>query len=308
MALHRLTQLTVGVPDVEAARGFYRSFGLTEHTGEPGRFSTADGGEQLRLVRAARRGLVVLGLGVDDPDDLDRVEQQVAAFGQGATAAREGEVLVLTEPVADLRIEVAVAPRVDGSGPGTGAAGLAEVARLDDRAEPLGRHGPVRPRRLSHVVLGCTDAATTQRFFTDALGFKVSDRIGDMAAFLRCSTDHHNVLIQHAPLRFLHHTSWLVDDVDEIGRGAKSLLDEDPTRHVWGLGRHFIGSNFFWYLKDPAGNFAEYSCDLDVIVDDERWEPGVFEDERALYAWGPPVPGEFLAPDDVVALIAEQSG
>jgi hypothetical protein len=29
-----------------------------------------------------------------------------------------------------------------------------------------------------------------------------------------------------------------------------------PERHVWGLGRHYVGSNFFWYLRDPAGNFS----------------------------------------------------
>jgi hypothetical protein len=43
-------------------------------------------------------------------------------------------------------------------------------------------------------------------------------------------------MIQHAPVTMLHHTSWQVDDVDEIGRGAKALLDADPGRHVWGLG------------------------------------------------------------------------
>ena len=26
----------------------------------------------------------------------------------------------------------------------------------------------------------------------------------------------------------------------------------------WGLGRHFLGSNLFWYFRDPAGNYAEY--------------------------------------------------
>ena len=37
-----------------------------------------------------------------------------------------------------------------------------------------------------------------------------------------------------------------------------AMVAADPARHVWGLGRHGIGSNYFWYLRDPAGNFAEY--------------------------------------------------
>ena len=139
------------------------------------------------------------------------------------------------------------------------------------------------PHKLGHVVIGSTDQAATQKFFTDGLGFKISDTVPSMAAFMRCSTDHHNVLVQQAPLNFLHHTSWQVDDIDEIGRGAMAMLEGNPERHVWGLGRHHIGSNFFWYLKDPAGNFSEYYSDIDCIVDDALWKPGVWEGARSLF-------------------------
>ena len=54
---------------------------------------------------------------------------------------------------------------------------------------------------------------------------------------MRCSTDHHNVLVLAAPVSFLHHTSWQVDDVDDVGRGAQAMLEGRPERHVWGLGR-----------------------------------------------------------------------
>ncbi len=54
-----------------------------------------------------------------------------------------------------------------------------------------------------------------------------------------------------------------VDDVDEVGRGAVAMLPDHPERHIWGMGRHHAGSNFFWYLKDPAGNFSEYYSDMD---------------------------------------------
>ena len=86
------------------------------------------------------------------------------------------------------------------------------------------------------------------------------------------------------------------------------LLDGHPERHVLGLGRHHIGSNFFWYLKDPAGNFSEYYSDLDCIVDDALWKPEVFTDMRALYNWGPPVPPSFIEPDDMAALMTTAHG
>jgi hypothetical protein len=108
--------------------------------------------------------------------------------------------------------------------------------------------------------------------------------------------------------RYLHHTSWQVDDVDEIGRGATDMLAKDPNRHVWGLGRHFVGSNYFWYLRDPAGNFSEYYSDIDCIVDDQLWTPGVWEGDAGLYKWGPPPPPSFLAPEDLAGLMSGAHG
>jgi catechol 2,3-dioxygenase-like lactoylglutathione lyase family enzyme len=168
------------------------------------------------------------------------------------------------------------------------------------RADAVLADGGARPRKLGHVVLGCPEPDLSRRFFVDGLGFRVSDEVPDVAAcFMRCSSDHHNVLVQRAPVRFMHHTSWEVSDVDEIGRGAMRLLEGHPERHVWGPGRHTLGSNFFWYLRDPAGNFAEYYSDMDVIVNDESWRPNSWYGRDALYCWGPPVPASFIAPEDV---------
>jgi hypothetical protein len=103
---------------------------------------------------------------------------------------------------------------------------------------------------------------------------------------------------------FLHHTSWQVDDVDGVGRGAKRMFEGHPEQHIWGLGRHFIGSNFFWYLRDPAGNFSENYSDMDTITDDQLWKPGTWEPSlQALYG-GPDVPLFMLAPDDLAELMA----
>jgi hypothetical protein len=70
-----------------------------------------------------------------------------------------------------------------------------------------------------------------------------------------------------------------------------------------GLGRHHAGSNFFWYLKDPAGNFSEYYADMDCIIDDQLWTPEALEGAKGLFNWGPPPPPSFLAPDDLAAMM-----
>jgi catechol 2,3-dioxygenase-like lactoylglutathione lyase family enzyme len=297
MALHRLTAITVGSPDPAASAAFFRDFGLTEV--RPQAFATRDGGEQLRLVAAPRRRLVEMEIAAADADDVARIAARLATIGASPEVA--GARLTVHEPASDVRITVAVAaPLVQ---PPAAAAQLnapGRITRRNARADSLARSAPVVPRKLGHVVLGSPDAATSRRFFVDGLGFRVSDEIAGVASFLRCSQDHHNVLVQAAPVPFLHHTAWQVDDVDEVGRGAQAMIAADPRRHAWGLGRHFLGSNYFWYLREPSGAFAEYYSDLDVIDDDAAWRPQAASGMQGLYAWGPPVPSEFIAPTDLL--------
>jgi catechol-2,3-dioxygenase len=301
MPLHRVSQVVIGVPDVEKTAEFYRDFNLSE--GEPGVFSTADGGEQLRLKHSPVRRLLELAIGADNPDDVDRVTAQVTALGVDVQRTEDG--MVATDPGTGVRVRVEVSPRVQQDPvPPTPYNGPGRTERLG-RAPKLQAEEPkARPRKLGHVVIGTTALEPSQKFFMEGIGFKLSDQIGHNAYFLRCSEDHHNLLLQNAPVQFLHHTSWQVEDVDEIGLGAQHLLSKDPARHVWGFGRHYLGSNFFWYFRDPAGNFAEYYADMDCIPDDQMWKPQVWDGMHSLYSWGPPPPPSFLRPDDLTELMA----
>ena len=300
MSLHGLRSVTIGVPNVQETAAYYAEFGLAAEAG--GWFSTVDAGRQLRLVPAPTRRLIEMRIGADDADDLARAAASLARLGVPADL-REGS-LEATEPATGVRVGLDVGPRlVQAAVPATSYNGPGRFERQDSRAPGFTRPDRVRPRKLGHTVLGSTDHQATMSFFTDGLGFKVSDRIKGVGAFLRCSTDHHNVLVLGAPVSFLHHTSWQVDDVDDVGRGACAMLEGRPERHVWGLGRHYAGSNFFWYLKDPAGNFSEYYSDMDCIIDDQLWTPADLEGTRGLFAWGPPPPPSFLHPDDLAAMM-----
>jgi catechol 2,3-dioxygenase-like lactoylglutathione lyase family enzyme len=300
MALHGLRSVTIGVPNVPETAAYYSDFGLSPDGG--GWFRTTDGGRQLRLVSAPVRRLAEVSVAADARDDIDRIAASLARLPCSYHRIPGG--LRVTEPVTGLTVLVQVVPRIrqaPSPAPRYNAPGRAE--RIGQRAQPLLPGTPVRPRRLGHVVIGSTDYETSHRFFVQGLGFRVSDRIKDTASFLRCSTDHHNLLVSAAPVNFLHHTSWQVDDIDAVGRGALAMLEDNPERHVWGLGRHYAGSNFFWYLKDPAGNFSEYFSDMDCIVDDQLWTPEDLEGAARLFAWGPPPPPSFLHPDDLAAMM-----
>ena len=300
MSLHRLSSIAIGVPDVAAVGAYYEDFGLQQVA--EGRFATADGGEQLRVEPAPWRRLLAVEIGVDDADDLEKVARNLDWFG--VPAERSADSLSAAEPVTGVLATLRIAPRVvEPPIPATPYNGPGRADRPNGRAPGILREGRVRPRKLGHVVLGSADEEATRGFFTDGLGLKVSDRVPGLAAFMRCSTDHHNILVQNAPVSFLHHTAWEVDDIDEVGRGAFAMLEDHPERHVWGLGRHHIGSNFFWYLRDPAGNFSEYYSDLDMILDDQLWKPETVEGARGLFNWGPPPPPSFIHPEDLAELM-----
>jgi catechol 2,3-dioxygenase-like lactoylglutathione lyase family enzyme len=300
MTLHRMNSITIGVPNVEETVAYYADFGLTRETG--GWLSTADGGRQLQVEATPTRRLVEISIGTDDPDDLHRISERLGR--RGVSVRKDAGSVEAVDPASGVRVTVAVAaPITQQDAPPAPYNGPGAPRRADDRAPAILRSSPVRPRKLGHVVIGCPDQATSEAFFTEGIGLKVSDVVRGQSAFMRCSTDHHNVLVTAAPVNFFHHSSWQVDDVDEIGRGATRMIEGHPERHAWGLGRHHIGSNFFWYLKDPAGNFSEYYSDLDCIVDDAQWTPEVWDGAKGLYSWGPPPPPSFIQPDDLAELM-----
>jgi catechol 2,3-dioxygenase-like lactoylglutathione lyase family enzyme len=303
VALHQLHSITIGVPDVEPVAQYYEAFGLERS--ENAVLSTTEGGRQLFLEVAPSRRLTELVIGVDDADDLDRIQSSLEAAGHQVTA--EAGIVAAVEAHSGVRVVLQELPRIvlpvveepHYNGPGS-------PVRVNTQAPGVLRSQPVRPRKLGHVVFTTTNFGATNDFFTSLIGFKVSDYIGNVGAFLRCSTDHHNVLVLEASATYLHHSAWEVDDIDDIGRGASALLEGHPERHVWGLGRHHAGSNFFWYLRDPAGNFSEYYSDLDFIPEDAVWVPETQEGKFGLYNWGPVPPASFLNPDDLMELAKAQ--
>jgi Glyoxalase/Bleomycin resistance protein/Dioxygenase superfamily len=194
LALHRLASITIGVPNVEQTCRYYAEFGLTR---AGSCFSTSGGSEQLRIVESPARRLIELCVGADDPDDLDRIADRLARLG--VTSKRDPASVSAVEIKSGARAVIKVLPRIspdpESIAPYNGA-GHSE--RKNHLAPAVLREEPIQPRKLGHVVIGAPDADVSQRFFVDGIGFKVSDQVRSVAAFMRCSTDHHNLLLQHS--------------------------------------------------------------------------------------------------------------
>ena len=60
------------------------------------------------------------------------------------------------------------------------------------------------------------------------------------------------------------------------------------------MGRHVLGSNYFYYAQDPWGSWAEYSYGIDFVPVDVEWPAADHPPEDSFYVWGPTVPDDFI--------------
>jgi len=136
------------------------------------------------------------------------------------------------------------------------------------------------PMRLAHVVLNSHDVPATQRFFEQALGFRLADRTR-MMAFMNCNDDHHSIAIGDADNDALNHIAFLMPDLESVMRGGGRMRDASHPIE-WGPGRHGPGDNAFNYFIDPFGVVIEYTAEVQQIDDsyrvgspeDWKWPPG----------------------------------
>jgi catechol 2,3-dioxygenase-like lactoylglutathione lyase family enzyme len=137
-----------------------------------------------------------------------------------------------------------------------------------------------RPIQLSHVVLNSRNVDAAQRFATEALGFKLSDRTERMS-FVRCNRVHHCIAYAKSSVSSLNHIAFEMTDLDAVMRGI-GRLREAGFPAVWGPGRHGPGNNVFGYFIGPHGGVIEYTSEVQDVGDDYKvggpedwkWPPG----------------------------------
>ena len=296
MAVRSFLHYALEVPDQTVGQRFYEDFGLVDGTGSSDAVRLRPqhlGRESVLLYGGARKRLHHLCYGAPGPD-FARVRESLRRAGvrekDAPRGAPEGGIWVRDPDGNAVNVRDEATPEITGETPLT-LNGPGSVQREAARGCPE-RGLRVAPRKLGHVLLFTPDMERLMRFYIEVLGMKLSDRSRGIIAFLRCNTDHHTLalLSSHAP--GFHHASFQVGSVDEIAMGAVRMA-ERGWQPAWGLGRHVIGSNFFYYLRDPWGSFSEYYFDLDYIPEGCAWEPRDFPPEDSLYVWGPPCPADF---------------
>lgn len=301
MALHRLLGIDIGVPEPEVLDDFYQEIGFV---GGPRKWGPEGMPNQIVIEEAPYRQLLEMRVACESEADLHAITKNLDALGLHSSL-KDGR-LRIKDPVN--KWDVVVEPHEVSDVP-------EQPARLMNRPGHRERIGarpgvmtePVQrpPRRLGHVVIGTSDILATHALYIKGLGFKISDIVGGLGFFTRCSSDHHNFLMTPGPVPYLNHYAIEHDDIDAVMAAASRYSRAHEGVQIAGPGRHMIGGNVFWYLRDPSGTFFEQFADMDQIVDDAAWE--IREDwpmDDSWSLWGEKdQPEVFFRPDDMDAVI-----
>ena len=277
-----LRHVDLAVPDFERQLGFYtRTWGLTTVASDSGiAFLAAEGSPEryvIRLRKAADKRLDLVSFGAAAAADVDAIAEHL--IGAGVPIAAEPGSLTTEGGGYGLRFFDVDGRTIEVS---------ADVATREHRKIEEQESIPVR---LSHVVLNGTDPDATARWYSDTLGFRLSDTLagpemGTVMNFMRCNARHHSLAFARGPHVSLHHVSFELRGIDEFMRGTGRVL-RSGTRMVWGPGRHLAGSNTFAYFLDPQNNTIEYTTEL-AELDEDTWHPHVYDmhDDEVQDQWG----------------------
>jgi catechol-2,3-dioxygenase len=249
--IDRLRAVTLRVTNLERSLAFYAgAWGLEPVAHKEG----------VVFLRAAGTDHHVLVLKQSDRPALDSV-----TFG---TATRD-DLLALYDRLHARGVATEQAPRaLPSAGGGWGFAFhdsedrlFKVVADREDHAQP--QASEARPLKLAHVVLNATDGAAASAFFTDALGFQLSDQTSRMN-FLRCNADHHAIAFCDMGNTSLNHIAFEMAIWNDLMYGVGRVKRAGHAVQ-WGIGRHGPGDNVFAYFLDPDGFAVEYTAEVQQI-------------------------------------------
>lgn len=253
------------VPDLAAERKFYgETWGLTEVAEKDGKiYFAAEGSDQpfiIRLRQDDEQKTDLIGFSAASRADVEAVFAQAVAAG----AKPISEPAPAEEPTGGY-----AARFFDPDG-----RAIEVICDTNKRPARTLSPGEAIPTGLSHIVLHSPNVKGLLKFYEDALGFRVSDWMGEFMVFLRCNPAHHRLAIMGGPPA-LNHVAFDVSSVDEMMRGL-SRMTENGVTLSWGPGRHTAGNNTFTYYLTPNGNAVEYTSDLED-VDEASWQPTTYK-------------------------------
>ena len=292
IALRRIDHVGLRVADLEeAASRWSLQFGLVVRSLQDGRALLACDDEpySLELIAGEPVGLDHVAWELDRSCSLDQARAHLEAYGCSVSLDADG-----------LRT-------ADADGNGVQVMPYREpVSRLVPHARPAGVAIVGHPRKLGHVnfLTGALDEQL--RFYTEALGMRITDWLGDGGVWLYVNTDHHVMALIDKGYTHFHHLAFELVDIGHM-RDALDHLGRHGRWLGWGPVRHGVGGNIASYVRIVEEEcFVELYCDMEQLQADH--EPRRWPDNRySSNTWGPLPPRSYFRFDEAAIASERES-
>lgn len=231
---------------------------------------------RLFVERGERDGVNAMGWQVADGDALAQLATRLSNAGHVVTPGTRSEaerrrvagLIIAHDPVGN-RLEFfhGAAAGADAFTPGRALSGF--------RTGPLG---------LGHVVLTVRSLDMVLPFYTDLLGFRLSDYAlrPFKAFFFHLNSRHHSFAAIETGVDGFHHLMVELDSLDDVGQ-AYDLAQLEEGRVGVTLGRHTNDFMTSFYARTPSDFMIEIGWG-GRSIDPATWQP--FECDYGPSLWG----------------------
>jgi catechol 2,3-dioxygenase-like lactoylglutathione lyase family enzyme len=296
----------LGSPDLDQAEKFLTDFGLVRQVRTDGALYMRGTGEahHLHITEQGPAKVLAIGFHAESEADLHRLARE---------AAGAGEVEPLNEPGGGKRVRLRehngfTIEVVHGVATTSTLPERHSVLNTGERRTRLGELQRIEPRpcqvkRMGHAVISTPEIEASVAWVGRHLGFLVSEHVHAeddpntlLASFNRADrgeefVDHHIMMFGRHDRVGLNHISYEVQDIDDLHAGHDWLAMQQH-KHLWGIGRHLLGSQVFDYWQDPWGRVHEHWTDTDVL--NAAVPARILPRSQGLKSqWGPQAPQEF---------------
>lgn len=274
----RLGYVALNVTDLAHSTAFYRDLVGLSVSDSSEAFSAlrcSRDHHNVLLYPAAAAGLKRVGFELESRRDLHLAREYIQGLGLPIEEVSADELKAL-RTVAGFRFRV----------PGSGLC-LEYFVQMMQLAQPY-QPTVTKIERLGHIVINVADFNLALHWFTEKLGFKVSDFVPGFAAFLRAFPNplHHSFALLTGADDHLNHVNFMVKDIDDVGC-AMNRMKKNDIDIVFGPGRHQPSESIFLYFLDPDRLTVEYSFGMETFPEQGAREARQLEPvPGTLDSWG----------------------
>ncbi|MBN3788821.1 catechol 1,2-dioxygenase [Burkholderia sp. Ac-20353] len=307
VVVKELAYVRLRSPDLDLAETFLKDFGLScsARTASALYMRGTDSAHHIHVTEKGEAKFIGFAFEVANEEDLE-----CAARLAGASTVHEmdepggGSRVILTEPNG---YQIELVHGIEHLEPIP-----VEQRIYNTGEEPLRRAGvlqrlpasPTKVKRIGHCVFTSAKWRETTRWFHENLGLLATDDVyaGEpsnvIATFSRLDrgpeyVDHHVFMCFKGEECGFNHVSFEVNDIDAVMADHQHLKELGKYEHMWGVGRHLLGSQVFDYWSDPWGRIHEHWADSDRL--NVEYGSKTFSVEEGFVAqWGEHPPERFL--------------